>query len=288
MWTVIGKTFAALALAAGGLVFITAAAHAEEAETDTKGGLPQNAFSYIASSGRDANECTLAAPCRTLQRGINKTRFGGLLQVRDSGHYGPGVIKRSITIQAAAGTATVGAIAINGPAGVVLRGLLVSGEDAATGTPGISIAGDFAGLHMEGCTIERFSGAGAHGIVISAESTRVLVSNSTVRSNSGNGIWLGNIGDLTVKSSSVVNNGNGLVVSGGGIMSLESVLVAYNSNGMVVAGGFGRISNSAVTDNTVRGLHNSSGTLATRGNNTVNGNGNGADTVGVITPFGGV
>ena len=39
---------------------------------------------FGASSGNDANACTRAAPCRTLQRGINVTPVGGELVVLDS------------------------------------------------------------------------------------------------------------------------------------------------------------------------------------------------------------
>jgi hypothetical protein len=64
-------------------------------------------------------------------------------------------------------------------------------------------------------------------------------------------------------------------------LTIEDSLAANNSNyGIVVFAGVGRVSNCTVTDNT-RGLSRFDGTLESRGNNTVRGNG--MDTVGTIT-----
>src|SRR5262245_51526848 len=54
---------------------------------------------YVSITGSDANACTLAAPCHTLQRGIDATPAGGELRVRDSGFYGSNAtVSKSMTI----------------------------------------------------------------------------------------------------------------------------------------------------------------------------------------------
>jgi hypothetical protein len=54
---------------------------------------------YVSVTGSDANKCTLAAPCRNLGRGINRTPVDGELRVLDSGDYGTNAkINKSMTL----------------------------------------------------------------------------------------------------------------------------------------------------------------------------------------------
>jgi hypothetical protein len=56
-------------------------------------------FRYVSSSGNNANPCTLAKPCRSLQRGVQVTPAGGELRILDSGSYGNNAtIKKTMTI----------------------------------------------------------------------------------------------------------------------------------------------------------------------------------------------
>jgi hypothetical protein len=59
-----------------------------------------------------------------------------------------------------------------------------------------------------------------------------------------------------------------------------------NGTGLGVASGSARISNSVMTQNSDFGIFNPTGTVLTRQNNTVSGNG--ADVSGTLTPLGGV
>jgi len=52
----------------------------------------QNAESWVSKSGADANPCTVAQPCATLQHAINQTNAGGQVNFADAGEYQAGVV----------------------------------------------------------------------------------------------------------------------------------------------------------------------------------------------------
>jgi hypothetical protein len=302
MLTVIGKTFTALALAAGALVFVTAAAQAQ--------------VLYVASFGDNANNCTRGAPCRTLQRAINESLPEGEVQILDSGTYGNAItITKSVTISAVGVSAAVGAVTINASgATVVLRGLILNGVLAAANTRGILISSAGA-VQIEGCVIHGFAD---DGIRATAGGVKVNIIDSVSRYNGGDGLYIfaGSASRLTVDNSQFDNNaGAGIaILSGKGAVHRSSVS-SNGSNGFTIAnasvtamwttvvngqfagfavgtgstlnlefslahgnGGYGlqigeggtaRISNSTITGST--SAINNNGTLQSRGNNNVAG-----------------
>ena len=65
---------------------------------------------YVSIAGKNTNPCTLAQPCKTLQRGIGLTPAGGELRILDSGFYGNNAnIKKSLTITGNGHTVYLGA-----------------------------------------------------------------------------------------------------------------------------------------------------------------------------------
>jgi hypothetical protein len=270
---------------------------------------------YVSITGDNANACTLAAPCRTLQHGINATPVGGELRILDSGvAANNATVSKSITISGNDNTIFLGsAIAIDDTAAVVtLRGLTLNGQGAVDN--GISIVAA-AAVHIERCVIHNFT---LRGIYATAEGARVFVADSISRDNGNAGLHIAAGDMLTIDNSHFDNNatngvlvlsqsihatirrstasGNGLsgIVGHGfvsvmstraaqngtdgfqvtnGSMMVESSLAAGNdARGLhVVAGSIARIANSTLTDNGV-GIRNS-GTVETRQNNTVQGNG---------------
>jgi hypothetical protein len=173
---------------------------------------------FVSSTGDDAAGCTIAAPCRTLQRGINRTPAGAELQILDSGAYGNSIdIRKSITITAHGVSATVGEITITGddPNRVVaLRGLMLRG----TGRPavsGLTILGSAGSVHVERCEIERFP---QRGIFVDNAEVKLFISDTVVRANSLDGIRVsaaGTTSTLVVKASRFENNGaDGLNING--------------------------------------------------------------------------
>jgi len=278
MFARISRTSATLAIAVSSVLFLTAAVQAQPVR-------------FVSSSGLDTNNCTRTAPCRNLQRGIDRTPVRGELQILDSGNYGDNAaIAKSITISAVGVAATVGAIFINKPsATVVLHGILLTGASLGFGSRGITV-GAAAAVHIVGCQIERFSDA---GITIHADNARVYISNTTVRGNGLHGVHIETTSSgarLTISNSRFENNANAGIFlngTGGSQVTIEhSVLSGNGARGLFVGnGGIARISNSMVTDNGT-GLEQSIGTLQSRGNNTVAGNN--TDTSGAIDPINGI
>lgn len=137
---------------------------------------------YISSTGNNANACTLSAPCRSLQRGINVTPANGELRILDSGDYGlNAAIARSITITGNGHTVILGnPITINqANATVVLRGFTLDGQ--RTVLHGINIV-NAAKVHIEQSVIHHFTGqgisataAGVEVFVIAASCATTLV-----------------------------------------------------------------------------------------------------------------
>ena len=58
---------------------------------------------FVASSGNDANVCSLTLPCRGFAAAVAQTTAGGEVIVLDSGGYGPVTITQSVSLIAPAG-----------------------------------------------------------------------------------------------------------------------------------------------------------------------------------------
>ena len=115
---------------------------------------------YVSVTGSNKAGCTFAAPCRSLQRGINKTPAGGEVRVLDSGFYGNGaVIDKSITISGGGNTVSLGGSIAIGDAGatVALHGLAIAG--AANPGHGVHITAA-AAVHIEDCVVQGHAQSG--------------------------------------------------------------------------------------------------------------------------------
>ena len=222
---------------------------------------------FVATFGSDANICTLATPCRTLQRAhdVFPATSGYKIVVLDSGEFFPVTITKSIAIAATGVHANLiggTSITINaGPTDVVyLDGLAMGRNEPAGDTSGIRFNSG-ARLHVRNCAIRNFGTAGIY--VQGAGSKRVFISDCTI-ANNFHGVFVKPAGasSSTVQLDRVTIEGN----SGHGIRAVE--------NGAVV-----RVGNSTITDNN-RGLSaGSGGTIISFGNNAIHGNNaNGAPT----------
>jgi hypothetical protein len=97
----------------------------------------QNSRSFVSGLGLDANNCSLATPCRSFQGAYNKTNAGGEIDVLDPAGYGALTINHAISIvNDGVGTSSIlvpsggAGITINAGTGdaVSLRGLIIDGE----------------------------------------------------------------------------------------------------------------------------------------------------------------
>ena len=201
-----------------------------------------HAVRYIASTGSDANNCSRATPCLTLQRGIDRTPAGSELIILDSGDFGDGAtIDKSITISAVGVSATIGGgIIINGAGAiVVLRGLRLNG--AGAGGTGVSVA-NAAAVHIVDCEIQNFSGTG-----IAANTTadvKLFVTATVVRNNSFDGLFFGPGagGTLAIDNSRFERNGinssySGVKITAGEARVSRTIIAGNFGDGVRVFGG---------------------------------------------------
>jgi hypothetical protein len=285
-------------------------------------------LSYVSSTGNDANACTFAAPCRTLQRAISATKTGGEVRVIDSAGYGAAIaIGKSITISGDGATIFAGKITINSASAVVtLRGLLLNG--GGTLDIGVNIQAAKA-VHIERCTIYGFG----DGVALTATAADLTVTDSVMRDNGADGLVAAGATNarVTVDNSRFENNGqHGLyvalsapasvsrsVASGNGVAGIQVeqakiTITATTSNHNGTYGYFlssGEMTLESVTaDTNANGLFVNTGT-ARLSNSVITGNsnagifvstgtlltrqnntvsGNTADVSGTLTPLGGV
>jgi hypothetical protein len=253
---------------------------------------------HVSIAGSDANVCTLAAPCRSLQRGINKTPAGGELHILESGDYGSNAtIVKSMTISGNGNTVILASpVTINDADAVVaLRGLTLNGR----GTIDFGIRIDAASaVHIERCLIHGFDSFGVRatapgvglfvldsvsrdngvGLLISAGTSRLTVDNSRFENNFSSGIQVLS-GNAAIHRSTLSGNGaDGILAQGGTFVtvsvSVMSTMVAQNGASGVLAsvGGVVSVDSSVVRGNGGSGLRVAAGGLVRISNSTFTGN----------------
>lgn len=167
---------------------------------------------FVASTGSDANTCSLVQPCRAFARALTQTDAGGEIVILDSAGYGPVTIGKSVSISAPPGIyggISVGAgqhgVDVNG-AGikVALRGLRING--AAGSNDGVRFQAG-AELRIERCAIENLGGI---GIEAAAPGARLSVADTVVSGN-GSGVLVSGVDIATFdRLTSERNVGDGL------------------------------------------------------------------------------
>jgi hypothetical protein len=206
---------------------------------------------YVSMTGKDANACTLAAPCRSLQRGINVTPSDGELRVLDSGFYGStATISKSITISSDHATLHLTSIVISrGDAIFVdLRGLDLNGAGPGTETDGVIVASANSVVNIDDCVIHRFY----NGILVTG-GARVSVTDSVSRDNRATGLYIRNVpgARLTVDNSRFQdNNSHGVVVYGGTATITRSIVSGMTNSGGTGITAVGAVLNVTATTST--------------------------------------
>jgi hypothetical protein len=236
---------------------------------------------YVSITGNNANSCTLAQPCRSLQRGINVTPAGGELQILDSGSYGVNAtINKSLTISGNGHTVYLGnPVTVDGADVVVaLRGLVLDGQ--RTVVNGIRIVTGNA-VHIERCLVHGFTGDGinvtAIGValhildsisrdngnigfnIVGAGAAQVSIDNSRFENNAGAGVGIQSGARAVISRSIASGNLHGIFAQGGHI-SVVSTTSAYNaSTGFGASGGGSITIESSVSHGNITGVLSNSG-----------------------------
>jgi Right handed beta helix region len=190
---------------------------------------------FVASTGNDADPCSIAQPCRGFARAITQTNAGGEVIVVDSAGYGPVSIAKSITLAAPSGvyagvSVTSGSgITVSGSGiAVTLRGLTLNGQGGSNGI--VFVQG--AKLNIENCEITGFA---TDGIAVTAPGSIVTIKSTAARDNAGSGVSISATGSIQVNLDEVrlVNNAlNGLYATGPVRATIASSVVEGNGIGL--------------------------------------------------------
>jgi len=238
------KRRAAMACGASLVLFAAAAGAA----------LPQRTF--VATSGSDANACSLASPCRSFGAAIAQTADKGEIVVLDSGGYGPVIINKSIEIIAPPGvyagiTSPAGTgIQIVSPAQTVaVRGVAING--LGTGQFGIDVQSG-GQITIERCRIANFTQDGLRF----ASAIGLSMHDSDIRDNGGNGLTIPE-GIHTIERTTLHHNTNGADVSGNAVVAfVDSVAVKNTGSGMRFSDtALVTITGGSILNNAVHGVH---------------------------------
>lgn len=189
---------------------------------------------FVASTGNDANPCSIAAPCRGFAAALAQTTAGGEVIVLDSAGYGIVTISQPVSIIAPSGvyagisvSAATDGIVVNAATldRVVLRGLAINGQG---GDRGIVVTN--GQVHIEDCTISGFLD---DGIRIDGGSG-IYVARTLVRGNVGEGLHIaGGSPEVHVTDSHFARNDNGIRVAAG-MFDATRIVSENNGRGMIV------------------------------------------------------
>lgn len=145
---------------------------------------------FVASTGVDNPNCSIASPCRSFAAAITATSPGGEIIVQDSAGYGPVTVTKAVSIIAPPGiyggisVFSGNGVTINAPgATVVLRGLSINGQGGANGI----LVQQAARVRVENCVV---SNMGAQGIYHQADNAEVIVLDTISRDNGDGGFAL--------------------------------------------------------------------------------------------------
>jgi hypothetical protein len=229
--------------------------------------LPQRTF--VASNGVDTNPCSVTQPCRSFATAISKTNPTGEVIVLDSAGYGPVTITQSVAIIAPQGVyagisvpAAQSGIVVNGSGILVkLSGLTINGQGGVNGIQFL----DGSRLVVERCTVV---GMADVGLVDSASSSQLYVTDSTFRDSGNGGIDI-SAGAATIDRVHLENNGDdGVHVTGPpgatvDVLVRDSVASTNGGAGFAVTGNTSSharlsIERSTAFQNTVHGFFGTS------------------------------
>jgi hypothetical protein len=215
---------------------------------------------WVSGVGDDANPCSRTAPCKTFAGAISKTAAGGEIDALDPGGFGALTITKAITIDGEGTFASIlvaGTNGINVAAGaadeVILRGLEIQG--VGQGLYGVTFSSG-SRLHIEKCTISRFTNSGIFFEAPAA--SKLLVTGTTIESNNGNAVDVATGGQATVEGSVLSNNaGAGIFMnSAKAVAVISRDTIVFNGQGLAFGNSGGSIvsfGDNEITENTVDG-----------------------------------
>jgi hypothetical protein len=239
---------------------------------------------WVSGVGDDVNPCSRTAPCKTFAGAISKTAANGEINCLDPAGYGAVTITKSITIDCEDTQGSILASLVNGVIlnaaniDVRLRGISING--AGNGINCVRVLNSGVKLTLDEVVCSGFT---QHGVSMenSGGTNKLVVSNSSFRNLSGNGINTfltggATFAQITVDSSLFANLGIGVNL---GVQSTASVNDSVISNGTTGLRADGATSVLSAKDNQI--TFNTTGILAANsatiriGGNIITANGTG-------------
>jgi hypothetical protein len=218
----------------GALVLFAAALIATAAQAN---GAPGLFRAYLASTGNDANPCTLPQPCRLLPAALNAVIDGGEIWMLDSANYNTAtvVVGKSVSILAIPG-AVGSVVAAGGPAisitagflKIALRNVVIVPLPGGGGTDGINMTAASA-LNIEGGLIANLPGVG----VAVTGTGKVDIASTVIRNNGSYGVTLLNGASANISGTKLLSNGSGGVTAQAAIATTTTATISDS----VVSGG---------------------------------------------------
>jgi probable HAF family extracellular repeat protein len=243
-----------------------------------------NSRSFAATTGSDANDCSVTTYCRTLASALASTSPGGEVVIVSSGGYGPVTITQPLVITAigadASITATSGnALTINTAGNVTITGLDLNG--GGTGTDGILVQA-VGFLRLNNAQIQNFANngiefvaasgnlavydskindSGHDGLLLQATGAQAYVHNTNFDNNAFAGAD-SVLGSMTIAESAAHNNRYGFYADGGTV-SLTSDSAIFNTYGLAAnSSGTVSFANCLISDNTTAWSVAAGGTMS--------------------------
>ena len=262
---------------------------------------------FVSLAGADANPCTFASPCKSVQHAHDVVAAGGEIRMLDPGSYGLLTITKAVSILGDGHggiAASSGATAVTINAGqndkINLRGVLLEGFNSG-GAAVLFNSG--AKLTVQDCMIRNFLGV---GIFFTPNTTsKLTVSNSVISSTASSGMLIQPSGSASV--TGVIDgvqidnstSSDGLEVFGNQtsgtiqVVVSRSVIVQNRFSGIVVQSTNGStkvtVRDSTISSNLSNGLEASAGAATLRvTRSTITGNDTGflAQSGGTLTSYG--
>jgi hypothetical protein len=160
-----------------------------------------NAQLWVSNTGSDANNCSLPAPCRTLQEAVDSAFPWAQISALNASDYGPVTINKPLSIDG-------GGFISNFSSGAVGITVNMGSSGGVVQLHNLRIHGGLTGISMTGAgalDIDNVQVTGVSGNCINVAqtgTTDVVIKDSTVENCSGAGISVGTIGanfNTTVK-----------------------------------------------------------------------------------------
>jgi hypothetical protein len=202
-----------------------------------------------------------------------------MVTLRDLTLNGRGLIARGISIAAAAAVHIERCVIHN----FTTQGIDTTAEEVQVfvidtvsrdNGAGFKIGGAGSRVTIDNSRFDNNTGFGI-GTGVTVLTGQVTISRSMASGNSLDGI-VSLSGSVSITSTMAAHNGaSGFAVTSAGTMTVEASVAHANAHGLLVhsVDGLARISNSTFTENSVTGVNNFGGTVETRRNNIVRGNG---------------